>query len=68
MIDANIWIVVKNTEHKTDPRSATFDYVAEVSDENKFNTMLLKSGCYAYRARSYGKFFPKWDSQYRIKF
>lgn len=61
MISENIWIVVKNTPNKTDPRAAILDFVAIVQNASKFDDMLKKNNMYAYRARSYGKFFPNFE-------
>ena len=61
-IDRNTWIVVKNTPHKNDPRVAVVDYVAEVVDYTKFEKLLKENNQIAYRARSYGDYFPNFKS------
>ena len=61
-IDINTWIVVKNTPHKNDPRVAVVDYVAEVVDYKKFEKLLKENNQKAYRARSYGDYFPNFES------
>ena len=62
IIDRNTWIVVKDTPEKYDPRFAVVDYVAEVVDYVKFEKMLKDNNQRAYRARSYGNYFPNYKS------
>lgn len=63
-----VWIVVKDTPEKYDPRTAKIDYVAEVVDAVRFENMLRKQNKRAYRARSYGEYFPGWENQRRQYF
>ena len=63
-----LWIVVKDTPEKYDPRTAKMDYVAEVVDAVHFESMLKKQNKRAYRARSYGEYFPGWERQPRQYF
>lgn len=61
-IKPSLWIVVKDTMYKRDPRAAEIDFVADVVDMVKFEAMLKKQGKYAYRARSYGEYFKGWEA------
>ena len=67
-IPPHLWIVVKDTPEKYDPRTAKIDYVADVTDAVRFENMLRKQNKRAYRARSYGGFFPGWEKQSRQYF
>ena len=60
-IDKNIWIVVKNNSRKYDPRTAEIDYIASVVDYTKFENHLKKNDQRAYRARTYGEYFPNFE-------
>lgn len=62
IIDSNTWIVVKNTPEKYDPRLAHVDYIAEVVDYTKFEKLLKENNQRAYRARTYGNYFPNFKS------
>lgn len=60
-IDKNIWIVVKNNPRKYDPRTAEIDYIASVVDYTKFENQLKRNDQRAYRARTYGAYFPTFE-------
>jgi hypothetical protein len=67
-IDKNIWIVVKDTPHKYDPRAAEIDYIADVVDYTKFEKQLKQTNQKAFRARSYGEYFPNFEKARKICF
>ena len=62
IIDRNTWIVVKNTPEKYDPRLAVVDYIAVVVDYVKFEKLLKDNNQIAYKAQSYGDYFPNFKS------
>lgn len=51
------WIVVANNGKKRLPSVADVIYIAEVTNFDKFNRHLMKTGEYAYKLTSYKKYF-----------
>lgn len=51
------WIVVANNGKKRFPSEADAIYIAAVTNFDKFNRRLMKTGEYAYKLASYKKYF-----------